>query len=74
MPRFVFLSEDFVECGNWGPMPDALRDVISRGKACGDVAAARVIVSAGYEQDPTRRDVVEELLQRIDIASSEHPR
>ncbi len=73
IPKFIFLSDAFVECGNWGPMPAPLRDLISRGKACGDVAAARKKVSAFYEADANRRMVVEELLHLIDIATSREP-
>jgi len=54
-------------------MPAPLRDLISRGKACGDVAAARKKVSAFYEADANRRMVVEELLHLIDIATSREP-
>jgi hypothetical protein len=70
IPKFIFLSERFVECGSWGPMPDGCRELIARGKACGDVAAARKKVSASYAQDPQCREVVGELLHLIDIAVS----
>ncbi len=73
IPKFIFLSDRFVECGNWGPMPEACRTLIARGKACGDVATARKKVAARYEADGNRREVVEELLQRIDVASSREP-
>lgn len=73
IPKFIFLSDRFVECGNWGPMPDALCEVIARGKACGDLAAARRRVSALYADDPECRDVIRELLRLIDIASSMSP-
>jgi hypothetical protein len=73
IPKFIFLSERFVECGSWGPMPDACRELIARGKACGDVAAARRKVAVRYEQDSTRREVVAELLQLVDIAVSREP-
>ena len=69
----MFFSEDFVECGNWGPMPNSLRDVIARGKACNDVGAARKIVAEHYQADPTRSEVVRELLERIAITSAECP-
>jgi len=62
IPKFIFLSDRFVECGNWGPMPGALREVIARGKACGDVAAARRKVAALMEADPRRRETQVELL------------
>lgn len=73
IPKFVFLSADFVECGNWGPMPDACREYIARGKACGDVGAARQLVGAAYEADKDRTVVVSELARLIDIASSTGP-
>ena len=70
IPKFVFFSQDFVECGNWGPMPAACREWIARGKACGDVPAARQRVSALYEADPGKRVVVRELMRLIDIAAT----
>ena len=73
IPKFVFLSGQFVECGNWGPMPDACRELIARGKACGDVGAARKKVSGLYETDHNRRTVVSELIHLIGIASSIAP-
>ncbi|WP_306591822.1 thioredoxin family protein [Geothrix sp. 21YS21S-4] len=73
IPKFIFLSDRFVECGNWGPMPDACRELIARGKACGDVAAARKKIAVRYEQDAARRDVVTELLHLVDVAASREP-
>lgn len=73
IPKFIFLNDRFVECGNWGPMPDALREIIARGKACGDLGAARQRVSAMYQADPECCDVIRELLRLIDIASSVSP-
>ena len=70
IPKFVFLSDQFVECGNWGPMPDACRILISRGKASGNIGAARKIVSALYEADSIGLIVINELIKLIDIASS----
>jgi len=70
IPKFVFLSDQFVECGNWGPMPEACRKFIARGKACGDVGAARKRVSERYEADSERREVVDELLHLAEIAAS----
>ena len=68
IPKFVFLSDYFVECGNWGPMPSRDRILISRGKACGDVGAARKLVAQSYQTDPDREIVVRELMDMIDIA------
>jgi hypothetical protein len=73
IPKFVFLSDKFVECGNWGPMPEICRELIARGKACGDVAAARKKIHGFYEADHNKRMVIEELTHLIDIASSAAP-
>lgn len=70
IPKFVFLSRLWVECGNWGPMPARHRELIARGKACGDIGAARKKVSALYEADPECREVFEELLHLVDIAAT----
>lgn len=73
IPKFVFLSSQWVECGNWGPMPAADRVLIARGKACGDVGAARKKTGLSYQMDPGRRIVVEELVALIHIAVSASP-
>ncbi len=73
IPKFIFLSDRFVECGSWGPMPESCRELIARGKACGNVGAARKKVAARYEADGNRREVVGELLGLIDIAASREP-
>lgn len=73
IPKFVFLSDRFVECGNWGPMPDACRELVARGKACGDVGAARKKVSAIYEANIDRPWTIRELIHLIDIASTVTP-
>lgn len=73
IPKFVFLNDAFVECGNWGPMPEACREVIARGKACNDISAARRKVSALYEADAGFRIVITELLRLIDIAVCRTP-
>ena len=73
IPKFVFISSQFVECGNWGPMPSADRVLIARGKACGDVGAARKKTSQSYQMDAERRIVVEELVDLIQIAVCTSP-
>ena len=73
IPKFIFLSDKWVECGNWGPMPAACRELIARGKACGDVPTARKKIHLLYDADSKYRVVVEELLHLIDIASSREP-
>lgn len=73
IPKFVFLSDALVETGTWGPMPEQCREVIARGKACGDGKTAREIVSAMYGADEGRQIVANELLHRITIACAERP-
>jgi len=73
VPKFVFLSDRFVECGHWGPMPARCRELIARGKACGDVPAARRQVAALYAADPERREVVAELLHLLETAAATAP-
>jgi len=73
IPKFIFLSDAWVECGNWGPMAAPLRELISRGKACGDVGTARKKVAALYQADPARTDTQHELLALLDIASCREP-
>ena len=68
IPKFVFLSDQFVECGNWGPMPSRDRITIARGKACGNVGAARKLVGQSYQADPDRKIVFRELMDLIEIA------
>jgi hypothetical protein len=70
IPKIIFLSQDFVETGNWGPMSAVQRQHIARGKAAGNVGAARKIVGALYNADPGRREVVAELLEAIDVAAT----
>lgn len=73
IPKFVFLNDTFTECGNWGPMPDASRRIIARGKGAGNVGAARKRVSALYEADPNREHAIGELIALIDIATCTTP-
>ncbi len=73
IPKLIFLSDKFVECGNWGPMPEACRAIIARGKACGDVGAARKLVSAAYNADPGLKVVVSELFALVETASADAP-
>lgn len=70
IPKFVFLSDKFVECGNWGPMPAVCRALVARGKASGNVGPWRRKVSAYYENDLDRPESLRELLELIDIAVS----
>jgi hypothetical protein len=54
-------------------MTEPCREFIARGKACGDVAAARLKVAEHYAQDGGRHEVVGELLNLLDIATCPEP-
>lgn len=73
VPKFVFLSDKFVECGGWGPMPSECREFIARGKATGDMKAARQKVFQRYQADPECHIAFEELAHLIGIAGCEAP-
>ena len=73
VPKFIFLSENWVECGCWGPMPSTCLALMARGKACNNIAAARQKISALYATDATKRETVRELLQCIETAVAETP-
>ncbi len=73
IPKFIFLNDQFVECGHWGPMQADCRMLIARGKACGDMMAARVKVFERYKADPERRQVLAELRELFEIASCQDP-
>lgn len=73
IPKFVFLNEQFVECGNWGPMPTECRRILSRGKGANDVAAARKRVKAMYEADPNCEAAFRELTDLVETAAATRP-
>jgi thiol-disulfide isomerase/thioredoxin len=71
IPKFIFLSDQFVECGNWGPIPSEARELLSRGKACGDIKSAREIITQDYKADPERLTTLNELIHLVGIAATE---
>jgi hypothetical protein len=73
IPKYIFLSDQWTECGNWGPMPELCRKLISRGKGCGDVGKAREKVGALYEAGVDRTLTVQELLDLIATAACSAP-
>ena len=73
IPKFIFLSDKFVECGSWGPMQEDCRALIARGKACGDMKTARVKVFERYKADPERKQVLAELRNLFEVASCPAP-
>lgn len=70
IPKFIFLNDNFVECGNWGPMSTEGRLFIARGKACGNVAAGRDKVRELYQADPGCKGAFQELCQLVELASA----
>lgn len=70
IPKFIFLSDQFVECGNWGPMSTQARLLIARGKACGDTAAGRQKVREMYQADPQCKIAFEELCALTELAGA----
>jgi hypothetical protein len=73
IPKFIFLNDNFVECGNWGPMPTECRRILSRGKGANDVAAARVRVKQMYESDPNCEAAFRELTELAETAVCQRP-
>ena len=73
IPKFVFLNDNFVECGNWGPMPTECRRLVSRGKAANDVAAGRARVKTMYEGDPNCEAAFRELTELVETAVCQRP-
>lgn len=73
IPKFVFLNEEFVECGSWGPMPSECRRILSRGKGANNVKSARERVSKMYESDPNCEAAAREILELIETAACTIP-
>lgn len=69
IPKFIFLSDEFVECGNWGPMDAECRRFIAQGKAAGDMGKARERVFARYQDDLACTAPFAEIFDLIEIAS-----
>lgn len=68
IPKFVFVTDTHVEIGNWGPMPNAYKPLIARGKSVGDVGPFRKRISALYEADPNGDDTTADLLPLLETA------
>ncbi len=70
IPKFVFFNQNFVECGNWGPMQADCRLLVARGKAIGNVGAGREKVREIYQTDPACRTAFEELCALAELAGA----
>ena len=69
IPIFIFLNENFVEIGNWGPRPYECKRLMARGKAAGNIDAAREKIMAYYNQDK-HQSTIAELTVLIDTAAA----
>ena len=70
IPKFVFLTDKWVEVGNWGPRPETLKMLMARAKAAGGASAAYPKIKEFYEADQ-HQTVIRELRDLIAIAVTE---
>lgn len=70
IPKFVFLTETFVEIGNWGPRPEACKHAMARAKALGKTKLAYDFIGAYYEKDK-HQSTIQELCALAEIAVAE---
>jgi hypothetical protein len=69
IPIVIFMSEQFVEIGNWGPRPYECKRLIARGKASGKMDAAREKIHEFYTADK-HQTTLKEFRDLIDIAAA----
>ena len=67
IPIVVFLTDTFVEIGNWGPRPVECKRLIARGKAAGKIDEAYAKIKAFYTAD-NHKSTIAELRALLDIA------
>jgi len=72
IPIFIFMSEQFVEVGFWGPRPSACKRLMARGKAAGKIDDARVGIKKFYDADQ-HRSTLAELKELAEIAAADAP-
>jgi len=70
IPKFIFLSDRFVETGNWGPMSRGARRLVARGKASGFYPESRKLVAERYAADTERSEEISEILEEIELAAA----
>ena len=70
LPKFIFLNDEFTECGNWGPLPSECKTLIARGRACNNVSKAREKVTSRLAADSRSLLVMGELMELIQVASA----
>ena len=59
IPIIVFLNDQFVEVGFWGPRPAECKRLMARGKAAGKIDIARERIGAFYTNDKHQSTVRE---------------
>ena len=59
IPIIVFLNDQFVEVGFWGPRPAECKRLMARGKAAGKIDVARERIGAFYTNDKHQSTVRE---------------
>jgi len=69
IPIVVFLTDTFVEIGNWGPRPVECKRLIARGKAAGKIDEAYAKIKAFYTAD-NHKSTIAELRALLDIATT----
>lgn len=70
IPKFVFLTDTFVEIGNWGPRPEACKQAMARAKALGNTKLAYDFIGSYYEKDK-HQTTIKELCALAEIAVAE---
>ena len=73
IPKMVFFNHEFIETGEWGPMPRVERRMIARGRAADNIMKAREAVFTAYFDDPSRKAATDELIDEIGIAACDLP-
>jgi hypothetical protein len=69
IPIIVFMNDNFVEVGNWGPRPEACKKFMARGKAAGRIDAAREKIHDFYQKD-AHVSTVAEIRELISTATA----
>lgn len=69
IPIIVFMNDQFVEIGFWGPRPTECKRLMARGKAAGKIDAARERIGTFYTSDK-HQSTVRELRGLITLAAA----
>jgi len=69
IPIVIFLTDNFVEIGNWGPRPSECKRLIARGKAAGNTDSAYEKIHAFYAADK-HQSTVKEVRSLLEITTA----